>query len=132
MSKAELFYDKNGNYFKAVKEGEVLTIYLHLNSESRSREIARVILPTRTLEILRSKHKHLFRKNESYGFNEFVIREGTSFDNVMVKDEDGTYLFPKELIQEKGTYLHFKESGFEKQIFLSVAEMKKHMVEPRI
>jgi hypothetical protein len=129
MKEEQFFHDKSGSFFKAVTEGDVMTIYLKLASESRSREVGRVILSKRLLEILRDKDKHLFRKNNSYGFNEVLISTGTKFDNVMVRDKDGIYIFPKELILEKGSYLHFKDTGFERQLFLPISEMEQYKVE---
>ena len=122
--------DEQGNHFVTRESGNVLTIYLKLNNETREREIGKVYLKERILEIKRNREKHLFRKNKSYGFNEHVIKTGKTFDKIQLSDEQNTYLFQKELILIKGSYLHFKDLGFEKQLFLPLSEMENFTSKP--
>ena len=122
--------DEQGNHFVTRESGNVLTICLKLNNETREREIGKVYLKERILEIKRNREKHLFRKNKSYGFNEHVIRTGKTFDKIQLSDEQNTYLFQKELILIKGSYLHFKDLGFEKQLFLPLSEMENFTSKP--
>lgn len=122
--------DEQGNHFVTRESGNVLTICLKLNNETREREIGKVFLKERILEIKRNREKHLFRKNKSYGFNEHVIRTGKTFDKIQLSDEQNTYLFQKELILTKGSYLHFKDLGFEKQLFLPLSEMENFTSKP--
>ena len=82
----------------------------------------------RYIELKRDRSKHLFRKNNSYGFNEYLIRASKTFDNVKLVDDTGTYVFPKTTILEKGSYLFFKQQGFEKQLFLQLDEIEKFKV----
>ena len=122
--------DEQGNHFVTRESGNVLTICLKLNNETREREIGKVYLKERILEIKRNREKHLFRKNKSYGSNEHVIRTGKTFDKIQLSDEQNTYLFQKELILIKGSYLHFKDLGFEKQLFLPLSEMENFTSKP--
>jgi len=122
--------DEQGNHFVTKESGNVLTICLKLNNETREREIGKVFLKERILEIKRNREKHLFRKNKSYGFNEHVVKTGKTFDKIQLSDEQNTYLFNKELILIKGSYLHFKDLGFEKQLFLPLSEMEKFIITP--
>jgi hypothetical protein len=122
--------DEQGNHFVTKESGNVLTICLKLNNETREREIGKVFLKERILEIKRNREKHLFRKNKSYGFNEHVVKTGKTFDKIQLSDEQNTYLFNKELILTKGSYLHFKDLGFEKQLFLPLSEMEKFIITP--
>lgn len=122
--------DEQGNHFVTRESGNVLTIFLKLNNETREREIGKVFLKERILEIKRNREKHLFRKNKSYGFNEHVIKTGKTFDKIQLSDEQNTYLFNKELILTKGSYLHFKDLGFEKQLFLPLSEMENFTSKP--
>jgi len=122
--------DEQGNHFVTKESGNILTICLKLNNETREREIGKVFLKERILEIKRNREKHLFRKNKSYGFNEHVVKTGKTFDKIQLSDEQNTYLFNKELILTKGSYLHFKVLGFEKQLFLPLFEMEKFIITP--
>lgn len=122
--------DEQGNHFVTRESGNVLTIFLKLNNETREREIGKVFLKERILEIKRNREKHLFRKNKSYGFNEHVVKTGKTFDKIQLSDEKNTYLFQKELILTKGSYLHFKDLGFERQLFLPLSEMENFISKP--
>lgn len=122
--------DEQGNHFVTRESGNVLTICLKLNNETREREIGKVYLKERILEIKRNREKHLFRKNKSYGFNEHVVKTGKTFDKIQLSDEQNTYLFQKELILTKGSYLHFKDLGFERQLFLPLSEMENFISKP--
>ena len=121
--------DNQGNHFETEEQKGWLTIYLKLASDKRLRELGKVCLKERTLEIVRSKQAHLFKKNESYGFNEALIKNAQTFDKVKLSDDDGTYLFPKHLILSKGSYLHFKSEGFERQLFLPLKEIREYKID---
>jgi hypothetical protein len=120
--------DQYGNYFEVEENKGWLTVSIKLQ-DTRIREIGKVNLKERFIEIKRDKSKHLFRKNNSYGFNEHLIKTGKTFDKIKLTDDGGTYIFPKSEILEKGKYLFFKEQGFEKQLFLSLEEIKKFKIQ---
>lgn len=128
----KFIFNDSGDFFKISQKGGLLKISLKLKSESGSRNIGEVKLDDKTLLLKRNKAKHLFKKNNSYGFNEYLIQNGKTFDKIMLADDDAVYLFPKELVKEKGNYLYFKQEGFEKQIFLALDEIKKHQIHPLI
>jgi len=128
----KFIFNDNGDFFKISQKGGLLKISLKLKSEPGSRNIGEVKLDDKTLLLKRNKAKHLFKKNNSYGFNEYLIENGKTFDKIMLADDDAVYLFPKTLVKEKGNYLYFKQEGFEKQIFLALDEIKKHQIIPLI
>jgi len=134
MNKQEdkFIFNDNGDSFKISHKGNLLKISLKLHSEPGFRNIGEVKLDDKTLLLKRKRAKHLFRKNNSYGFNEYLIRNGQTFDKIMLADDDAVYLFPKNLVTEKGSYLYFKQEGFEKQIFLPLDEMKEYQIHPLI
>jgi len=120
--------DEYGNYFETELKKDWLIISIKLEKDIKLREIGKVNVKERFIEMKRNRSKHLFRKNNSYGFNEFLIRASKTFDKVKLIDDLGTYLFPKTEILEKGKYLFFKEQGFEKQLFLQLEEINKFKV----
>lgn len=134
MNKSEdkFIFNDNGDFFRISQKGNLLKISLKLNSESSPRKIGEVKLDDKTLMLKRIREKHLFKKNNSYGFNEYLIQNGKTFDKIMLADDDCVYLFPKNLVLEKGNYLYFKQEGFEKQIFLPLEEMKEYQIHPLI
>jgi len=131
-SNTKYIFNQTGDSFKISMKNGILKIGLKLHSEKAARDIGSVRLDNKTLMVKRDKSKHLFKKNESYGFNEYLIRNGKTFEQIMLTDDDGVYLFPKELILEKGEYLHFKQEGFERQLFLPLSLIKQHQIHPII
>lgn len=125
-------FNKEGDSFQVFRTPTHLYIQLRLASENFGRDVGRVDLRTRTLELVRNRESHLMRKNNSYGFNEYMIKEAKTFDDIELRDEKGIYRFPKSLVLEKGTYLHFKEQGFEKQLFVDVDILANFEVENRV
>jgi hypothetical protein len=123
-------FNDNGDFFKVSQKNGLLKINLKLQSEKTQRLIGTVKIEDKTLILKRKKAKHLFRKNNSYGFNEYLIQNGQTFDKIMLADDDAVYLFPKSLVVEKGNYLYFKQEGFEKQIFLPLDELKEYQIFP--
>jgi hypothetical protein len=93
-------------------------ISLQLKAENRIREVGIINLQEKYLSVNRIREKHLFRKNNSYGFNHYILSNAKKFDKVMLSDDYGTWLIPIKLILEKGSFLHFNKEGFELQIFL--------------
>ena len=123
---------KEGHRFEADEKDGFLYITLHLKGKRAGRNIGRVRLADRVLEVSRKRDKHLMLKANAYGFNEYVLREAKRFDKIELKDEYGTYLFSRQLVLDMGKYLHFKEEGFEKQIFLSLNIITNHKIQDAI
>ena len=122
--------DKDGNYFLVKNPtNNIMTVHLFLASENKSRELGTVIVKERLMRIRRNREKHLLRKNQSYGFNEHLIKMAKKFDNIHLIEEHGVeYIFPREFVIDKGSYLHFKSEGFEKQLFVTLAELNQYIV----
>jgi len=120
---------KEGHRFDADEKDGFLYITLHLKGKKAGRNIGRVRLADRVLEVSRKRDKHLMLKANAYGFNEYVLREAKRFDKIELTDEYGTYLFSRQLVLDMGKYLHFKEEGFEKQIFLSLNIITNHKIQ---
>jgi hypothetical protein len=118
--------DQEGNFFEIINDGDTIIIFLKLKKEKKKREIGIIYVSQSTLFITRNREKHLFRKNQSYGFNEYIISKATTFEYVRFNDEFISALIPRKVILEKGSYLHFKENGFERQLFLSLEEINKY------
>jgi hypothetical protein len=118
--------DQEGNFFEIINDGDTIIIFLKLKKEKKKREIGIIYVSQSTLFITRNREKHLFRKNQSYGFNEYIISKATKFEYVRFNDEFISALIPRKVILEKGSYLHFKENGFERQLFLSLEEINKY------
>ena len=123
---------KEGHRFEADEKDGFLYITLHLKGKKAGRNIGRVRLADRVLEVSRKRSKHLMLKANAYGFNEYVLREAKKFDRIELTDEYGTYLFSRQLVIDMGKYLHFKEGGFEKQLFLSLNIITNHKIQDAI
>lgn len=120
---------KEGHRFEVEEKEGYLYITLRLNGKKAGRNIGRVRLADRVLEVSRKRDKHLMLKANAYGFNEYVMRTAQKFDVVELTDEYGTYSIPRQLILNMGKYLHFKEEGFEKQLFLSLNIITNNKIE---
>jgi hypothetical protein len=120
--------DERGNFFRveSVQLMLIRAISLQLALEEKTRHIGTLYVKDRILKVKRTRSRHLFRKNNSYGFNEHIIRTGILFDRVILNDEFGVFEIPREVILEKGTYLDFKQIGFEKQIFLALEIIQQY------
>lgn len=120
---------KEGHRFEVEEKEGYLYITLRLKGKKAGRNIGRVRLADRVLEVSRKRDKHLMLKANAYGFNEYVMRTAQKFDVVELTDEYGTYSIPRQLILNMGKYLHFKEEGFEKQLFLSLNIITNNKIE---
>jgi|688.fasta_scaffold320624_4 hypothetical protein len=112
--------DEYGNLILCENNGARIILKLKLRSESRTRRIGVVNLGQKSIEIKRDSKKHLFRKNNSYGFNYQVLKDAKLFNSVRLKDESNEWLIPKDFILDNGSFLFFKEEGFERQIFVPI------------
>jgi hypothetical protein len=120
--------DERGNFFRVESDQLMMvrSIALQLALEKKTRHIGTLYVKDRVLKIKRTRSRHLFLKNNSYGFNEHIIRTAILFDRVILNDEFGVFDIPREVILSKGTYLDFKQIGFEKQIFLSLEIIQQY------
>jgi len=84
------------------------------------------------LVITRERMKHLFRQNESYGFNNTMLKSClcVNIDTIILRDDYGVYMFPISVIFDKGEFMYFKQDGFERQVFLKLDEINKYKIDP--
>lgn len=76
------------------------------------------------LHFFRNTSKHLFRKNQSFGFNLNFLENALGVDKIIINvDDKDTIITSRKLILEKGEILFFKQQGFEKQIFVPIKEL---------
>lgn len=105
-----------------------INIKLQLKGD-KPREIGTVSKSTKTIAMKRVRSKHLFRKVNAYGFNDYILRESKSFEWISLSDDLGnSWKVPKKYILEHGKYLNFKQQGFELQRFVSLSELEQFRV----
>lgn len=114
--------DPEGNKVK-VTNGRV---FLYLKDSSRKLHIGDISDEEEELVVRRDREKHLFRANQSYGFNYFIIKNTQRFKSVRLIDQYGEYVLPNEVILEDGKFLHHQKSGMEKQLFVSLEIIENH------
>ena len=117
--------DKFGNLFivnrSNVYSQRYIDLYLKLINEKYRRHIGSINVNNAQLHIHRSKKKHLLNKANAYGFNYYVLSEGTTFEDVVSHEEETEKIFKvnKKFLLSSAFFLHFKEQGFERQVFIS-------------
>lgn len=119
------------------------TLYIILKAEGgRKREIGKITKSTKTLKIIRRHSEHYFKAISGYGFNEYVLRTGKSFDKIWLKDEYSEWKIPVSYILKKGQYLDeegnvvkkdinymwFQKQGFELQVFMPLYDIEQFKV----
>lgn len=125
--------DEQGNLVRCINNGRKIALSLKLKENPKPRKIGSIVISTKTLEVKRSRDKHLFRKNNSYGFNYKILKDAKLFDSVRLSDEQSEWLIPKTFILENGSFLHFKENGgFERQIFVEIDKLDRFKKEFKI
>lgn len=81
------------------------------------------------MAVKRVRDKHLFRKFNAYGFNDYVLRNQTTFDWIRLSDDEGNHWkIPVTFISEYGKFLNFKQQGFELQRFVSLEQIEQFRV----
>jgi len=125
--------DDNGNLL-LIKDNKVrLVLYLKLKSETKSRKLGVINLAQKVFEVKRVRAKHLFRKNQSYGFNHKLLNDAKLFDKIRLIDDLGEWLIPKDFILTNGSFLHFKSNGgFERQIFIELDKIQVYSKQAKI
>lgn len=118
--------DEVGNLLTISNNGKRLLLSLKLIAETKKRRIGIVNLAQKVFEVKRNRAKHLFRANQSYGFNFKLLSDAKLFTNVRLSDDVCEWLIPKDFILTNGSFLHFKNNGgFEKQIFIELEKIKQ-------
>ena len=112
-----------------IKSNDKLIIVKLLLKNMKPRMIGTVTKSTRTIEMRRKRGKHLHYMTNSYGFNDYILREQTTFDWVRLSDDLGNHWkIPVSYILEEGTYLKFAKKGFELQRFVSLENLEQFRV----
>lgn len=106
--------DKFGNLI--YRNGD--NIFLELKEEKRSRKLGTI--KDENIIIRRNPEKHLFLKNNSYGFNHNLLSRLNKVKNVELKSDGKRYVIPIDYILKYGEFMNFKNQGFELQIFLKL------------
>lgn len=118
--------DDYGNLLITKNNGKRILLTLKLVSEKKFRRIGTINLEQRVIDIRRKRSKHLFNRNESYGFNYKLLADAKLFDNIRLTDEHQTWKFPKQFVLDEGSFLHFKKEGFERQIFVTLQQLSQY------
>lgn len=116
--------DDHGNCISVTKRNGNGLVELKLVSERRFRKIGVIDYSMRVLYIKRKRSKHLHYKSGSYGFNHYLLDNASSFTHVQIKDEQETFLVSVKDLLEKGNFLYFLQQGFERQIFVTLDNLR--------
>lgn len=114
----------NNSWFK---DGE--SIYLKLANETKNRLLGKV--KGNTFFVKRIREKHLFKKNESYGFSINIIDQ-LNVDYIELYEDSGVFKFSVDVLKQFGDYLHFKDEGFERQLFLPLSIINQYRYTPEM
>ena len=122
------YYIDDHNLLLIGSTDKLVKIKLHLFG-SKPRRIGTITKSTRTIAVRRVRSKHLFRKFNAYGFNDYILRNQTTFDWIRLSDDEGNHWkIPVKFVMEHGKYLNFKEQGFELQRFVSLDQIEQFRV----
>ena len=125
--------DEVGNRVICKNNGVRIVLSLKLRSETKYRRIGTVNIKSKTFDVRRIRAKHLFRAIGGYGFNHKLISEAKLFDKIKLSDELEQWKFPTSYLLTEGDFLYFKSpQGFERQIFLSLAQLERFKKAPKI
>lgn len=129
----EIIYDSENKAIIDAKTNNKLqlrgrNVYLILFKSGQQRLLGTINNNTRTIHVTRNREKHLFRKSDSYGFNENLMKLTNSFDYILLKDNYGQYRFHKNIVIKYGEYMNFKQQGFELQLFLPLKKIQEYKV----
>lgn len=100
------------------------TVYLRL-AKGEHRKLGVIDPKQKVFAVKRERIKHLFRKNNSYGFNHHFLSTPTiAFDKILLEDDYGKFLIPVKYVMENGKFLNFLQKGFERQLFLQLERIE--------
>lgn len=126
----QFYIDDKGEDLLIIKSTDkTKAIYLKLLSENKKRLLGIITRSTRTIHFKRKRSIHLFRKSNSYGFNQFLLSNQTTIDWVNLDDDEGGHWkIPVKYILEHGEYLRFSKVGFELQRFVSLENLEQFKI----
>lgn len=100
----EFFLDNSGmNKMIMHHSDKTIVLYIQLQAgRGRKRKIGVVTKSTETIIIKRNREKHLFRKMDAYGFNQYILENTKSFKTVWLKDDFSDWKIPVSFILQIG------------------------------
>ena len=122
LTQKKMYRDEKGNRLFWIEKPKVIHYYLHLKGELHQRKLW-VLKEDWVLYMNRDREEHLFIKNNSYGFNEYFLKNVLNPNVEIIIKEKWRKLRLKTTVWkifEEWQYLHFLSQGFEKQIFLKL------------
>jgi hypothetical protein len=117
-----MILDEKGNELIAKTNDNVISLYLKLVEKSE-RLLGIIDKKEKTFQIKRNREKHLFKRNKSYGFNHYVLKNAKTFDKIYLLDDVTSWIIPVKFILENGSFMQFQQQGFELQIFIPLEKI---------
>jgi hypothetical protein len=117
-----MILDEKGNELIAKTNGNVISLYLKL-VEKTERLLGIIDKKEKTFQIRRNREKHIFKRNKSYGFNHYVLKNAKTFDKIYLLDDVTSWIIPVKFILENGSFMQFQQQGFELQIFIPLEKI---------
>jgi len=117
-----MILDEKGNELIAKTNGNVISLYLKLVEKSE-RLLGIIDKKEKTFQIRRNREKHIFKRNKSYGFNHYVLKNAKTFDKIYLLDDVTSWIIPVKFILENGSFMQFQQQGFELQIFIPLEKI---------
>ena len=96
-----MILDEKGNQIIAKTNEHIISVCLKLASENKDRILGLVNKTEKTFQINRIREKHLLKRNKSYGFNYYVIKNAKTFDKIYLIDDVTSWMIPVSFILEK-------------------------------
>ena len=120
-----MILDEKGNELIAKTNDKIISLYLKLSTEKSERLLGIIDKNEKTFQIKRIREKHLFKRNKSYGFNHYVLKNAKTFDKIYLLDDITSWIIPVKFILENGSFMQFQQQGFELQIFIPLEKIAK-------
>lgn len=122
--------DPKGNHIIVVPVHPFLhNIFLKLHSEQKRRLIGQLDKRFGELIVRRQRGRHLYRKNNSYGFNYYILSTARTFSTVMLHDDYNRWRVPVADILANKDFKYHKEQGFEVQVFMSLEALEPYKLD---
>ena len=116
--------DDWGNKLIAEKNGNTITMFLLLAGAKKRKRLGYIDVAKRRFHAFRERGRHIFRKANGYGFNYDFLAKARAFDDICLSDETQSWKIPVAFVLENKKFLHFKQVGFERQVFVSLEQIK--------
>lgn len=117
--------DEYGNLIISKNNGKRIIVKLKLSNEKTYRLLGVINKATKSIRMTRKRSMHLLIKAQTYGFNYDLLSSAKQFKTVRLEDEFEKWTVPVEYILKEGSFLFFKNQGFERQIFITLQQLKQ-------